>query len=68
LTLCFANALCIMPCSGTIWLYLVFLTNLEDEISFMGEGFVRPKIGRRKKINIYINNEIKISRIVFLEF
>jgi hypothetical protein len=57
-----------MPCSGTIWLYLVFLTNLEDEISFMGEGFVRPKIGRRKKINIYINNEIKISRIVFLEF
>jgi hypothetical protein len=34
----------------------------------MGEGFVRPKIGRRQKINIDINNEIKISRIVFLEF
>jgi hypothetical protein len=26
-----------------------FLTNLEDEISVKGVGFVRPKIGRRKK-------------------
>jgi hypothetical protein len=25
-----------------------FLTNLEDDISFKGVGFVRPKIGRRK--------------------
>jgi hypothetical protein len=27
-----------------------FLTNLEDEISAKGVGFVRPKIGIRKKI------------------
>jgi hypothetical protein len=27
-----------------------FLTNLEDEISVKGVGFVKPKIGR-KKIN-----------------
>jgi hypothetical protein len=43
------------------------LTNLEDEISVKGVGFVRPKkIGRRKNIyhkiknkNIY-NNVVKI--------
>jgi hypothetical protein len=29
-----------------------FLTNLEDEISVKGVGFVRPKISRR---NIYIS-------------
>jgi hypothetical protein len=29
-----------------------FLTNLEDEISVNGVGFVKPKIGRKKyKIN-----------------
>jgi hypothetical protein len=29
--------------------YIPFLTNLEDEISCKGVGFVRPKIGRRKR-------------------
>jgi hypothetical protein len=32
-----------------------FLTNLEDEISVKGVGFVMPKICIRKKIN---NNKI----------
>jgi hypothetical protein len=36
-----------------------FLTNLEDEISVKGVGFVRPKIGIRKNNN---NNKINISR------
>jgi hypothetical protein len=26
-----------------------FLTNLEDEISVKGVGFVKPKIGRKEK-------------------
>jgi hypothetical protein len=30
----------------------LFLTNLEDEISVKGVGFVRPKICLRKKIII----------------
>jgi hypothetical protein len=30
-----------------------FLTNLEDEISVKGVGFVRPKIRLRKKTNKY---------------
>jgi hypothetical protein len=34
-----------------------FLTNLEDEISVKGVGFVRPKMCIRKKYN---NNKIKI--------
>jgi hypothetical protein len=33
------------------WLYPFFLTNLEDEISIKGVGFVKPKIGIRKKNN-----------------
>jgi hypothetical protein len=28
--------------------YTPFSTNLEDEISFKGVGFVRPEIGRKK--------------------
>jgi hypothetical protein len=35
-----------------------FHTNLEDEISVKGVGFVRPKIGRRKNIYIYIYHKI----------
>jgi hypothetical protein len=31
-----------------------FLTNLEDEISVKGVGFVRPKICIRKKYNKYM--------------
>jgi hypothetical protein len=31
-----------------------FLTNLEDEISVKGVGFVKPKIGRKIYIYIYI--------------
>jgi hypothetical protein len=32
-----------------------FLTNLKDEISVKGVGFVRPKICIRKKYNNKIN-------------
>jgi hypothetical protein len=32
--------LCI--CFETIWVYILFLTNLEDEISVKGVGFVKP--------------------------
>jgi hypothetical protein len=33
----------------TIGIHPFLLTNLEDEISFKGVGFAKPKIGRRKK-------------------
>jgi hypothetical protein len=46
---------CLWICSKTIWLYILFLTNLEDEISCKGVGFVKPKIGRRNNNN---NDEI----------
>jgi hypothetical protein len=29
--------------------YIIFLVNLEDEVSFKGVGFVKPKICIRKK-------------------
>jgi hypothetical protein len=38
------------------------LTNLEDEISLRGVGFVRPKIGKKKI------KKIKVSMIASLEF
>jgi hypothetical protein len=42
-----------------------FLTNLEDEISVKGVGFVRPKIGRRKK---HIYHKIKKSIRIYTSF
>jgi hypothetical protein len=51
MTLCGANKLRIMPrffclciCSETIWLYILFLTNLEDKILVKGVGFIIPKL------------------------
>jgi hypothetical protein len=40
-----------------------FLTNLEDEISFEGVGFVKTKILYQRKIMIYINKYISVLRI-----
>jgi hypothetical protein len=37
-------------CFETKFGYILFLTNLGDEISFKGVGFVKPKIGGRGKI------------------
>jgi hypothetical protein len=37
--------------------YTPFFTNLEDEISVKGVGFVKPKIGRRIIIIIIIINK-----------
>jgi hypothetical protein len=35
--------------------YILSLTNLEDEISFKGVGFVKTKYLYQRKIMIYIN-------------
>jgi hypothetical protein len=68
---CVANKLCIMlrffVCAYVLrqYEYTLFLTNLEDEISVKGVGFVKPKFyirekRKRRKIlykkNEYINS------------
>jgi hypothetical protein len=47
---------CLCICFETIWVYILFLTNLEDEISIKGAEFVSPKISRIffKKTNTII--------------
>jgi hypothetical protein len=53
MTLCGANKLRIMPrffclciCSETIWLYILFLTNLEDKILVKGGRIYNTQIIR----------------------
>jgi hypothetical protein len=49
---------CLCICFETIWVYILFLTDLEDEIFIKGVGFVRPKIIRKKYNYDKINKQI----------